>query len=171
MKWQDRDYVGVFLEEGQFYSGAFDITTGSGGYDPNRHEITRARVGFSFSDGYWRGDSSGEWVDVWLGSSQAWNHREVDGTHRYGFDWIWRGLNGTMLADLSDGFLRYSIQVENWRDGRNNDVWLKQAHLEVWGREAPRSHGVPDGGATVALLGLGLAAIFLIRRRLSPTRA
>ena len=39
-------------------------------------------------------------MDVWLESPRVWKHREVDGTHRHGFDWIWCGLNGTMLTDL-----------------------------------------------------------------------
>ena len=81
--WQDYDYVGVFLGEGQSHTGQFNITSGANGYDQDLHELTRARVGFSFSDWYWSGDSGREWVDVWLESSQVWNHREVDGTHRH----------------------------------------------------------------------------------------
>ena len=39
-------------------------------------------------------------MDVWLVFPHVWIHLEVDGTHRHGFDWIWCGLNGTMLTDL-----------------------------------------------------------------------
>ncbi len=167
LMWQDYDYVGVFLGEGESYSGQFDITGSSNGYDQNLHELTHARVGFSFSDGYWSGDSGKEWVDVWLGSSQVWDHREVDGTHRYGFDWIWRGLNGTMLADLQDGIISYTVKVENRRDGKYNDVWLKEAKLKAWGNEIPDRHGVPDSGASVLLLGIGLLSAFLLKRRVT----
>jgi len=167
LMWQDRDYVGVFLGEGQSYTGEFDIASPDAGYDPNQHEVTRARVGFSFSDGYRRGDRGGEWVDVWLESNQLWNDREVDGTHRYGFDWIWRGLSGTMLTDLQDGVLSYTVKVENRSDGRYNDVWLKQAKLKAWGQEVPSVHGVPDGGATIALLILALAILFLLGQQMA----
>jgi len=163
--WQDYDYVGVFLGEGQSHTGQFNITSGANGYDQDLHELPRARVGFSFSDGYWSGDSGREWVDVWLESSQVWNHREVDGTHRHGFDWIWRGLNGTMLTDLQDGVISYTVMVENRSDRRYNDVWFKEAKLNAWGNENPDSHGVPDSGASVLMLGIGLLSIFLLRQR------
>lgn len=167
LMWQDYDYLGVFLEEGESYTGVFDLTTPDHGYDPNQHEITYARVGFSFSDGYRHGDSGGEWVDIWLDTNQLWNNKEVDGTHRYGYDWIWRGLNGVMLTDLQDGVLSYTVQVENRLDGKNNDVWLKQAKLKAWGQEVPDGHGVPDGGASIALFVLSLASLFLFGRRMA----
>ena len=58
--WQDYDDVGVFHGEGQSHTGQFSITSGANGYDQNLHELTRARVGFSFSDGCWSGDSGRE---------------------------------------------------------------------------------------------------------------
>ena len=58
--WQDYDDVGFFHGEGQSHAGQFSITSGANGYDQNLHELTRARVGFSFSDGCWSGDSGRE---------------------------------------------------------------------------------------------------------------
>lgn len=169
LMWQDYENVGVFLGEGQSYTGQFNIASPSVGYDQSIHELTHARVGFSFSDGYWSGDSGREWVDVWLDSSQLWNHREVDGTHRYGFDWIWRGFNGNMLADLQDGVISYTVKVENRRDRRYNDVWFKEAKLKAWGNERPDGHGVPDSGASVFLLGIGLLSAMLLKKGLAKT--
>ncbi len=167
LMWQDYDYVSVYLGEGESYTGQFDITSSSGGYDQHLHELTHARVGFSFSDGYRSGDSGREWVDVWLDSSQIWNHREVDGTHRYGFDWIWRGLNGAMLADLQDGVMNYTVMVENRRDRRYNDVWFKEAKLKAWGNERPENHGVADSGASVWLLGISLLGAILFKKQVA----
>ncbi len=165
LMWQDYDYVGTFLGEGQSYNGFFDLTSGSNGYDAGRHEISQASVGFSFSDGYRSGDSGREWVDVWLDTTKIWDDREVDGTHRYGFDWIWSGLNGTLLGDLQDGVMSYTIKLENKPDGYYNDVWFKEAKLKAWGSERPEGHRVPDSGSSIVILLMGLLGVFYLRQR------
>ena len=58
--WQDYDDLGDFDGEWQSHTGQYSITSGANGYDQNLHELTRARVGLSFSDGYWSGDSGRE---------------------------------------------------------------------------------------------------------------
>lgn len=104
-------------------------------------------------------------MDVWLVFPHVWIHLEVDGTHRHGFDWIWCGLNGTMLTVLQDGVTSYAVRVENRSDRRYNDVWFKEAKLNAWGNEIPDSHGVPDAGASVLMLRIGILNILLLRQR------
>jgi hypothetical protein len=70
-----------------------------------------------------------------------------------------------MLTDLQDGVISYTVMVENRSDRRYNDVWFKEAKLNAWGNENPDSHGVPDSGASVLMLGIGLLSIFLLRQR------
>ncbi len=165
LMWEDYHSMSRFMEEGDSYTGEFDIRASGLGYDPVEHVITHATVGFSFSDGYYSGDRGREWVDVWIGADQLWDHEEVDGTHYYGFDWIWRGLSGSMLADLEDGVLQYTVFVEPNRGRRHGDVWLKEAKLEVWGDYAPDDREVPDGGSTFLMLCLGLLAMVGLRKR------
>ncbi len=160
LMWQDYDYVGTFLEEGESYTGQFKIKAPVDTYDPAMHYVSHARVGFSFSDGYRRGDRGYEYVDVWMDSTKIFNNREVDGTHMYGFDWIWRGLGGSLIADLQDGILNYTVKVERRRDGYNNDVWFKEAKLKAWGGKK-----VPDSGSSMILLGLGMVCLFGLNRR------
>lgn len=166
LMWEDYDRIGKFLREGQSYSGTFDLTDPGIGFDPLSHTVTNARIGFSFSDGYRRGDRGHEWIDAWVETNQLWNNKEVGGTHRYGYHWIWRGLNGAMIADLQDGVLNYTVAVERVNDRWNNDVWLKEAKIKVWGHESP-GHGVPDSGSTMVFLGIGLVAAIAFRKRLS----
>ncbi len=166
LMWQDYDYVGKFLREGESHTGQFKITAPVDTYDPSMHVVTSAKVGFSFSDGYYGGDYGYEFVDVWIDSTQIFDHVEVDGTHKYGFHWIWKHLNGSLIADLQDGILNYTVKVENYRDGKNNDVWFKEAKLKAWGEK--RTGGgqpVPDSGSSVILLGLGMICLFGLNRR------
>jgi hypothetical protein len=48
--------------------------------------------------------------------------------------------------------------ANNWS---NEDVWLKWAYFEIETQAA----SVPDGGTTLALLGLGVLGMALYRRR------
>jgi len=161
LMWQDYDWVGKFLKEGESHTGQFKITAPVDTYDPTMHYITSAKVGFSFSDGYKYGDYGYEYVDVWIDSTQIFDHVEVDGTHKYGFHWIWKDLNGTLITDLQDGILNYTVKVEKTSDGKNNDVWLKQAKLKAWGEKRP----VPDSGSSAILFGLGMISLFGMSRR------
>tara|TARA_B100000963_G_C22392889_1_gene565292 strand:- start:500 stop:748 length:249 start_codon:yes stop_codon:yes gene_type:complete len=58
--WQDYDDAGDLDGEWQSHPGQDSITSGANGYDQNLHELTRARVSLSFSDGYLSGDSGRE---------------------------------------------------------------------------------------------------------------
>ena len=167
LMWEDYDYVGEWMTEGESYTGSFSITAPVDDYDPALHHVTSARVGFSFADSnddsYGRGGDGKEWVDVWIDATQIFDHVEVDGSRSGGFDWIWSGLNGFLVADLQDGMVNYTVQVENKRDGKRNDVWFKEAKLKAWGGYKQ----VPDSGASLALLGLGMAFIVGIRKRVA----
>lgn len=70
-----------------------------------------------------------------------------------------------MQTDLQDGVISHAVRVENRSDRRYNDVWVKEAKLNAWGNEIPDSHGVPDVGTSVLMLGIGLLSILLLRRR------
>ncbi len=168
LMWEDYDYVGEWMTEGETYTGSFKIVAPVDTYDPTQHHVTDARVGFSFADSnndryHGSGADGMEWVDVWIDATKIFNNVEVDGSHSGGFDWIYSGLNGSLVADLQDGILNYTVRVENRNDGKRNDVWFKEAKLKAWGG----SKKVPDSGTSVTLLGLGLAFLAVIRKRMA----
>lgn len=55
-----------------------------------------------------------------------------------------------------------SLTVTNDKIANNNGEFQAISHVSIYGEEGVR---VPDSGATLALLGLGLAVIGIIRRR------
>jgi hypothetical protein len=73
-------------------------------------------------------------------------------------------LTGAMVANLeSDGNISYRLDVHP--NSNNNDVTLEWGRLTVV--TADTTSRVPDGGATVALLGLGLLGLVGLKRRLA----
>lgn len=154
------------LSEGNpTYNGQFNILTD--GYNPAAHYVSSAKVWFAFADDDLLGDViEQEWVEIDL-NSDLFLAAEVDGSH-VAFDWVSGGITGNLLLTLSSiGKLDYSVTIidtqPGWRgiDLINNSTYLKVAKLKAWGDYSQ----VPDAGATVAFLGLGLVGLAAARKR------
>lgn len=180
--WVDRDpNTGVgplqYLSVGgtSTYSSTFDITTV--GFVPGQFNIDSILVKFAFADNATSADTGSgsdgfEYVDISLGSVKIWNDLEVDGDHSnapLSYDWYSQSLfgNATILGDLNaDGILNYSVTIQDLSGSKN--TYLKIAELTVTGDPKKTTTGqpVPDGGATLALLGATLMGLGVIRRKL-----
>ena len=179
--WIDRDpntgvgplkYLSV--DGNSTYSSTFDITTA--GFVPGQFNIDSILVKFAFSDDATSADTGSgsdgfESVDITLGSLKIWNDLEVDGDHSnapLSYDWYSQSLfgNATILGDLNaDGILNYSVTIQNLSGSK--DTYLKIAELTVTGdpKRTTTGQSVPDGGATLALLGAALMGLGIIRRK------
>ncbi len=173
-----------------YYKGTFDI--GWTDFDPTKYVLKSLKVGFAFADdspgkrnhngsysetyysnGRWYGDVE-ERVDIYLGDPDVkiWNDLEVDGSHRYGYDWHYQYINNQSIIDdlLLDGKLDYKVKLQELlydnrhKSYKREDTYLKQAKLIAEICRIP--HDVPDSGATLGLIGLSLAALAAMRRRL-----
>ena len=148
------------------YSSTFDITTA--GFIPGQFIIDSVNVKFAFAD-----DTSDaeEYVDIFLGGVKIWDDLEVDGSHNnapVSYEWFTQGVfgNATIMGDLNaDGILNYSVTVQNIG---SRDTYLKIAEMTVTGDPKRTTTGqpVPDGGATLALLGASLMGLGALRRKL-----
>lgn len=150
-----------YLSSGQSYSGIFDIT--DNGFNSALHIVNSAYASFAFAD-----DSdydSSETVNITLGTPflAFISGQEVDGDHpAVNFAWYGNNVSGTFLTDLNaDGKLAWKVTVTE------GDTYLKVAKLEATGTTRTQTPGVPDGGSTAALLGLGLAGLVALRKRLA----
>ena len=134
------------------YTGYFDITSE---YDPTVEKLTYAKAWFLFSD-----DSlvdGEEWVSVDLGYDTF--------LDKITFALVGSGVitGDTFLTLDETGKLKYTISRTK------GDFWALAAKLMVTtSPTSPTSpSGVPDGGATLMLLGMGLAGIESLRRRMA----
>ena len=147
--------VDVFAEhlsrETPKYTGYFDITSE---YDPTVEKLTYAKAWFLFSD-----DSlvdGEEWVSVDLGYDTFLDPVKIT------FALVGSGvITGDAFLTLDEtGKLKYTISRTK------GDFWALAGKLMV--TTSPTSpRGVPDGGATLMLLGMGLAGIESLRRRMA----
>lgn len=154
------------LHEGNpTYAGQFNIL--NDGYNPAAHSITSAKIWFAFADDDLTGDLfEEEWVEIDI-NDQLFLNAEVDGSH-IAFDWVSGDVTGSLLLSLSStGTLNYSVTIIDSQPGWmgwdliNNSTYLKVAKLQAWGDNKQ----VPDAGATVAFLGLGLIGLAAARKR------
>lgn len=112
--------------------------------------------------GFWANDTAKETMQILFGAN-SWtpvfpNAQQVNTYETFSFT-----ITGAALNDLNaDGILSYSVKIPNI-SGNTDDVWLKWAKLEV----TTECRQVPDGGATLSLLGLGLMGLVAVRRRLA----
>lgn len=129
------------------------------GYTPG-DSIIGARVSF----GLWDNDRSNEQVSFSIGGQNLGSSpgSQISGYNTFSYD-LFSVLSAsalaTVLGDLADGTIDYRVRMAN--EWRYEDVWLKWASLEIQ-TETPR---VPDGGATLALFGLGLLGVAFARRK------
>lgn len=143
---------------GDSVSGEFNIVTGDGdfldaaGYDPVTQTITDAVASFSMISA-----QGGDDTKVSIDLADLFGEQMV-GLH---FTTIGGAVTGLALSDLDvDGILDYTIR---WVSG--GPFIASDAILSANATRRPPTD-VPDGGATVGLLGLGLAAVgFGARRR------
>lgn len=146
------------------YTSTFNIL--NAGYDPNTMVVTAATAWFAFADD---GDSQYEYVKVYLDGALFMGPIEVDGTHNNipaSYDWHSGTLSGSFLASLQDGIINYSVKVTS------GDTYLKRTKLVAEGYARPsESPRVPEGGATIVMLGMSLAGLAgLARHRQSLLR-
>ena len=133
------------------YTGYFDITSE---YDPTVEKLTYAKAWFLFSD-----DSLAdgeEWVSVDLGYDTFLDPVKIT------FALVGSGvITGDSFLTLDEtGKLKYTISRTK------GDFWALAAKLMV--ETIPTTpRGVPDGGATLMLLGMGLAGIESLRRMMA----
>lgn len=169
--WQDRDPNSGngpldFLYEGGDWIHESDFNILIDGFKPAEHYISKIQVSFYFADD--QNDDS-EYVDVVLGNQTLWNNAEVDGNHSNAPSSFHKlSMDVTGVSPIFDqlstyGTIDYKVTIQNllnWRYDRE-DTYLKIAHLEVEGGYKK----VPDAGATVALMGLGLLGLAAARKR------
>lgn len=142
------------------------------GFDPTTMRILSATVSFAFADDWtksngkydkhdWKDNKNDrlEKVDISLGGSMLWSALEVDGSHSNSpssYDWYSKTVAANILNDLQDGSVSYSVQADY------GDFYLKEASLMA---EVERIN-VPDTGATLGMLGIGVATLVILRRQM-----
>ncbi len=169
--WEDRDPNSgngplAFLYEGGNWHYKSDFNILIDGFNPANHHVTKIQVWFAFADD--QNDGS-EKVDIVVGNQKLWNNQEVDGNHSnapWSYHWLSMDVTGNLpiYNEISaNGKIDYKVTIQDllprWKD--REDTWLKIAHLKVWGDVKQ----VPDAGATVALMGLGLVGLAAARKR------
>ncbi len=133
------------------------------GFDPETMKVVSAVVSFAFADNSWDINDDNQWreeyVTLSIGSETLWSWLEVDGSHDSppgSYDWYSKSVGDDVLVDLQDGLSNYSVQA-NW-----GNFYLKEASLV-----AEVEHlKVPDTGATLGLLGIGVATLLILRRQM-----
>ncbi|MDQ8201716.1 VPDSG-CTERM sorting domain-containing protein [Pelagicoccus sp. SDUM812003] len=140
------------------WSSTFDLL--AAGYDPLKMELVRATVFFAFADDWFHDGAEKATIEV--GGKTLWRKQEVDGLWLFpivGYDWYSATLDGELLADLQDGSIGYSVVATN------GDFFFKEAKLVAHGEVS-----VPDTGLTGAMLGLGLAILFVLKKQMRSAK-
>jgi hypothetical protein len=153
----DYDSINQTLSgKGDFYQSDFNIA--DAGYNPTTETVNWFEVWFKIYDN----DSSDEYGKFKLGIGDwetPWLELDTD-TYHYSFN------SGSVLANLDvDGILPYRIELGNDNDC-DNDVKVKWAKLKAYTSARPNSN-VPDGGSSLALLGVGLLGMAGLGRKLT----
>lgn len=150
-EYYDYDNINVWLSESNpLRTGSFNIA--DQGYNSSAESIISADVEFVL----WDSDANADDVTVSVGGLQI----EPGRTVTQGFSIFGGSLVGQALLNLQeDGRIGYRIE---WLSGDS----FKVSAASLIAQTAPNSvAGVPDGGTTLALLGLGLVALEWGRRR------
>lgn len=150
-EYYDYDNINVWLSESSpVRTGNFNIA--DQGYDSTAETIISADVEFVL----WDSDANADGVTVRVGGLEI----EPGRTVTQGFSIFGGSLTGQALLNLeADGRVGYRIE---WLSGDS----FKVSAASLIAQTAPNSVvGVPDGGTTLALLGLGLVALEWGRRR------
>lgn len=153
----DYDYINAVLSSANVNrNGTFDIAVQ--GYNPSAESIAWAGFAFTFIDS----DNNEDTVRISLGHEVvAYEHIE------YGFNIFGGLLAGDALLDLSaDGLISYQVR---WISGDPFRL-MSATLLAETTANAPVPTRVPDGGTTLAMLGLALLALGWAQKRLRPSR-
>lgn len=138
-------------------AGTFDIA--ALGYDPALHVIDSAIMSFSFTGTGTKGflpNSPNLYACVALTTVGNYAGVSSSSTISWGGG---GGLSAALLADLSlDGLIDFSAVLGQY----GSSLTVKSAKLTVQGSDQP---SVPEGGATAALLGLGILALGAFKRK------
>ena len=128
------------------YTDSFDIK--SHGYDHKKEKVTFAEL--------WIGAKDDQVSDPWESGSVYLGDRQLVGPKKLSIYDLGGVVSGDALGKLdNDGILKFTVKREA------GDFIYWQAKLVY--KTSPIS--VPDGGATLMLLGLGMAGIEVLRRR------
>jgi hypothetical protein len=165
-----RVHNGVFSVVNE--DAGLDTYTGSGAHGPAGWGAGTTVLGYTLGDpiiaarvsfGLFDHDRHKEQVSFSIGGQHLGTSPgdQIHGYNTFSFD-LFSVLNApalaAVLADLADGTINYNVTMANiWR---RENVWLKWAFLEI----ESKAQRVPDGGATLALFGLGLLGVAFARR-------
>jgi hypothetical protein len=132
------------------YTGSFDIKSQ---YDPALETVTDAQAWFFVKDDeLWNPKDKSEKVAIDLGDES------FLGSNSAYFNLLGGDISGDALATLDTfGTLKYTI-------GRTEGDFLAMS-AKLYVETSPRA--VPDGGATLMLLGVALAGIESLRRKMA----
>lgn len=134
-------------------SGTFNIAVQ--GYNPTAETIDWAGFAFTFVDS----DNREDTVRISLGHSIV-SYENIS----YGFNIFGGLLTGNALLDLrADGIISYTVK---WVSGDPFKLISAALIAESTPNATLPSEPVPEGGATVAMLGLALLALEGARRKL-----
>ena len=140
--------VGYFQINANDADGIPDLT----GYNPASQQIYSASVAFLLGDDF--DFFTSETVDITLGASLFLDGGSVPTI----IGWRAGSVTGTALFDLqADGVLKYTIASDS------GDFLAYKAVLQA--EAGSRSVSVPDGGTMLALFGLALTGLGVIRRK------
>ncbi len=136
-------------------TGTFNITI------PNGDVVVGAAAQFWMKDDGLFGDTAGESFTVDLGGQFFASGSPTLITWSYPLNPLNQVLNLTMVADLNNGGdISYTVTRTT------GDFIFVKATLEAVTRPG-ETQGVPDGGTTAALLGLGMVGLAGLRRKLA----
>lgn len=151
-EYYDYDNINIWLSEANpLRTGTFNIA--DQGYSSANETIISADVEFVV----WDSDANADGINIRIGG-----HDFASGSVSQGFTMFGGSLIGEALLNLTaDGRVGYRIQ---WLSG---DAF-KVSAVSLIAQTTPNSTipGVPDGGTTLALLGLGLVGLEWGRRKI-----
>jgi hypothetical protein len=175
LNFQDIDAWGTTLSAGDSIAGTFDIVNAAPGSTTIMAGYDNAGAIFSDIGGYVlntpivsatayfyvrNGNQGNDTIAIDLGSAQFFNSGAEDS-----FTIVDGAASISLLQ--SNGVISYSVNQAGTTGGSN--FILDYAQLQVTTTRTA-SNGVPDGGSTLVLLGLGLAGIAFVSRKVRMLR-
>ncbi|MCC6821338.1 MAG: VPDSG-CTERM sorting domain-containing protein [Verrucomicrobia subdivision 3 bacterium] len=154
--YQDNNPADVWLNAfNTSYSGQFTLA----GYNPGIETITSAVATFKLNDAF--GGREGYNITV---EANPFLSGGSFATSLFGTITVGSGITGNILGILdATGVLDYTITRTS------GEFWLTNARLvaQASTRTGTNPTSVPDGGTTLAMLGMGLVGVFGLRRKIA----
>jgi hypothetical protein len=150
---------GITLSEGQSYSDSWNYAA-----TPANETITKIETWFNFSSA----DNEKEQVKIDIGTGEApVDFSFLSNVINFGdnkqFSWAFTN-NAGLFDDASNGVLSYIVKATNISGV--NDFYFSSASVKI----TTVSNSVPEGGATIALLGLGFLGLVASQRKFRLVR-